>query len=83
MFPLDGEYEFDVGLFRTNLDVIRGLEHPHELEIAVDGRRVFLGGVGGEHEAESAHGTTITERSDATDARLHGSRAGRGRPATP
>src|SRR5262249_4565406 len=32
-FPLDGEYEFRVGLLRTNLDGIRGLEHPHLLEI--------------------------------------------------
>ena len=47
-FPLDGEYEFDVALFRNNLDVIRGLEHPHQLEIAVDGERVFLGAVGGD-----------------------------------
>ena len=69
VFPLDGEYEFDLGLFRNNLDVIRGLEHPHELEIAVDGRRVFLEGVGGEHEANRA-GTTINELSDSTDARL-------------
>ena len=30
-FPLDAEYEFQVGLFRTNLDAIRGLEHEHEL----------------------------------------------------
>ena len=69
VFPLDGEYEFDLGLFRNNLDVIRGLEHPHDLEIAVDGRRVFLEGVGGEHEANRA-GTTINELSDSTDARL-------------
>ena len=29
-------------LFRTNTEAIRGLEHPHQLEIAVDGERVFL-----------------------------------------
>jgi hypothetical protein len=69
LFPLDGEYEFDLGLFRNNLDVIRGLEYPHQIEIAVDGRRLFLGGVGGEHEANRA-GTTINELSDSTDARL-------------
>jgi hypothetical protein len=69
VFPLDGEYELDLGLVRNNLDVIRGLEHPHEIEIAVDGRRVFLGAVGGAHEANRA-GTTINELSDSTDARL-------------
>jgi hypothetical protein len=47
-FPLDGVYTFQVKLFRTNLDAIRGLEHPSQVEIAVDGRRVFLAAVGGE-----------------------------------
>jgi hypothetical protein len=69
VFPLDAEYELDVGLVRNNLDVIRGLEHAHQLEIAIDGRRVFLGGVGGEYEAHR-EGTTINELSDSTDARL-------------
>jgi len=50
VFPLDGEYELDLGLVRNNLDVIRGLEHTHQIEIAVDGRRVFLGSVGGEYD---------------------------------
>ncbi len=35
--PLDGEYQFQVRLFRTNLGTMRGLEHPHQLEISVDG----------------------------------------------
>jgi hypothetical protein len=69
-FPLEAEYEFQVGLFRTNLDAIRGLEHEHDLEIAVDGVRVLLVGVGGEHEPEFPPDTIITVRSDATDARL-------------
>jgi hypothetical protein len=68
-FPLDAEYEFNLGLIRNNLDMIRGLEHPHQIEISVDGRRVFLEGVGGSHEANRA-GTTINELSDSTDARL-------------
>src|SRR5690606_28666133 len=49
--------------------VIRGLEHPHQIEIAIDGRRVFLEGVGGPYEA-NREGTTINELSDSTDARL-------------
>ena len=68
-FPLDGEYEFRLSLWRNNLEGIRGLEHPHQLEITVDGERVFFETVGGEIE-EDRPGTTITERSDATDARL-------------
>ncbi len=69
-FPLDAEYEFQVGLFRTNLDAIRGLEHPHELEIAVDGVRVLLAPIGAGHEPEMPPDTIITDRADATDARL-------------
>ncbi len=67
-FPLDGEYEFRVGLLRTNLDGIRGLEHPHQLEISVDGDRLFLETVGG--DKENARTGTIAEKSDQTDARL-------------
>jgi len=69
IFPLSGEYEIRVSLLRTNLEAIRGLEHPHQLEITVDGERVFLETVGGDAE-NGRPGTTITERSDATDARL-------------
>jgi len=69
-FPLDAEYEFQVALFRNNLEGIRGLEHEHELEIAVDGVRVLLAPIGGKHEPEFPRDTIITVRSDATDARL-------------
>ena len=67
-FPLDGEYQFQVGLIRTNTEGIRGLEHTHQLEISVDGERVFLGAVGG--DAEKGAPGQVTARSDATDARL-------------
>jgi hypothetical protein len=67
-FPLDAEYQFQLALLRTNLEAIRGLEHPHQIEIAVDGERVFIGTVGG--DAEKGQTGSITERSDATDARL-------------
>src|SRR5688500_2227751 len=67
-FPLDGEYQFQVGLIRTNTEGIRGLELPHQLEISVDGERVFLGTVGG--DAEAGQKGVVTDKSDATDARL-------------
>lgn len=70
VFPLDATYEFDLTLFRNNLEVIRGLEHPHRIEIAIDGRRVFVEDIGGDAEA-NREGTTINELSDSTDARLH------------
>lgn len=68
-FPLDAKYEFAVTLTKDNLENIRGLEHMHQLEIAVDGERIFLADVGGAAE-EGRPGTTITERSEATEARL-------------
>jgi hypothetical protein len=67
-FPLDADYVFRVTLSRNNLELIRGLEHTHQLEISVDGERIFLGAVGG--HAEDGQTGSVMERSDATDARL-------------
>jgi mono/diheme cytochrome c family protein len=59
--PLDGEYQFQVRLFRTNLGTMRGLEYPHQLEISVDGERVHLASFGGDKEiAASSENPTIT-----------------------
>jgi mono/diheme cytochrome c family protein len=83
-FPLDGVYQLNLTLFRNNLEAIRGLEHPHQVEISVDGERVFLGTVGAltaqapqavvapvaDGETEAGQGASITDRSDAVDARL-------------
>jgi mono/diheme cytochrome c family protein len=46
-FPLDGEYDFQVRLWRTNLSAIRGLEYPHDVELSVDGARILLATIGG------------------------------------
>src|SRR5262249_28060088 len=46
-FPLDGEYTFQVKLYRTNLNIVRGLQYPHEVEFTVDGQRVHLLTIGG------------------------------------
>ena len=45
--PLDGDYTFQVRLFRTNLGTMRGLEYPQHLEYTVDGEQVHLTGFGG------------------------------------
>jgi mono/diheme cytochrome c family protein len=59
--PLDGEYQFQVRLFRTNLGTMRGLEYPHQLEISVNGERVHLASFGGDKEiASSSDNPTIT-----------------------
>jgi mono/diheme cytochrome c family protein len=47
VLPVDGEYQIQVRLYRTNLGVMRGLENPHQLEVSVDGERVHLGSFGG------------------------------------
>jgi hypothetical protein len=68
VFPLDGEYELNVNLLRTNLEWMRGVEMPHQLEMSIDGERVFLGTVGGPDDL--ALMSNPTDGSDAIDARL-------------
>ena len=64
--PLDGEYQFQVKLFRTNLGTMRGLEFPHQLEISVDGQRVHLAAFGGDKDvtASSDNPTTTGDEID-------------------
>ena len=52
-FPLDGKYIVKVVLARNTVDVIRGLEEAHQIEILVDGARVFLASVGGTSDTEA------------------------------
>jgi hypothetical protein len=68
-FPLDGEYTFQSKLYRTNLNIVRGLESPHHVEFAVDGRRILLATVGGKDDL-AAMFQKPTETGDAADARL-------------
>jgi Protein of unknown function (DUF1592)/Protein of unknown function (DUF1588)/Protein of unknown function (DUF1587)/Protein of unknown function (DUF1585)/Protein of unknown function (DUF1595)/Cytochrome C oxidase, cbb3-type, subunit III len=68
-FPLDAEYGLQIKLFRTNLNAIRGTEFPHQLEVTVDGARVFFDTVGGERDATAVFNNP-TNASDAIDARL-------------
>ena len=50
IFPLDGEYEFQVRMWRTNLSAIRGLEYPHDVELSLDGARLLLATIGGDDD---------------------------------
>jgi len=68
-FPLDGDYVFQVKLYRTNLNIMRGLEYAHEVEFAVDGRRVYAATIGGPDDLASLFDKP-TDTSDAVDARL-------------
>jgi Protein of unknown function (DUF1592)/Protein of unknown function (DUF1588)/Protein of unknown function (DUF1587)/Protein of unknown function (DUF1585)/Protein of unknown function (DUF1595)/Cytochrome C oxidase, cbb3-type, subunit III len=67
-FPLDAEYTFTVKLFRTHHGVVRGLEHPNQLEIAVDGERIHTAQVGGDADLAALYENEALA-SDAIDPR--------------
>jgi hypothetical protein len=68
-FPLDGEYEFQAKLYRTNLNIMRGLEFAHQVEFTAGGQRVHLVSIGGAADLASLF-EKPTETGDAVDARL-------------
>jgi hypothetical protein len=68
-FPLDGQYTFQAKLYRTNLNIMRGLESPHQVEIALDGRRIHLASLGGNADLASLF-QKPTDTGDEVDARL-------------
>ncbi len=68
-FPLDAEYEFDVFLVRNIVGYMTGLEWAHELEIAIDGQRVFLAQVGGEAD-NAMSDANMSAAANEIDARL-------------
>jgi mono/diheme cytochrome c family protein len=67
-FPLDADYVFTVKLFRTHHGVVRGLEHPNQLEITVDGERVHLATIGGDKDLAALYENEAIA-SDAIDPR--------------
>jgi hypothetical protein len=71
-FPLDGEYEFQVRLFRTNLSAIRGLEDRHQVELTLDGKRILLAEFGGDEDlvAVQRNPTDASDRLEATRFRV-------------
>jgi mono/diheme cytochrome c family protein len=46
-FPVDGEYAIRPRLYRETVNIIRGLEVAHDLEITFDGERILLARFGG------------------------------------
>src|SRR5215831_10638603 len=68
-FPVDGDYVFQAKLYRTNLNIVRGLENPHDIEFTVDGERVHIATIGGKEDLESLF-QKPTETGDAVEARL-------------
>jgi hypothetical protein len=68
-FPLDGDYEFSTFLLRNIVGYMPGLEYPHQLEITVDGVRIFLSHVGGEEDNKMMD-TNLGLAGNTIDARL-------------
>ena len=52
-FPLDGEYVIKVRLQRSESLYVRGIAEPHLLDVRLDGERLRLFTVGGEHKGKS------------------------------
>ncbi len=68
-FPLDADYEFNVVLLRNIVGYLTGMEFPHQLEVSIDGRRVFLAPVGGQEDLKLVD-TNLALAGDTLDARL-------------
>jgi len=66
-FPVDGDYEFQVRLYRTNLSAIRGLEDPHDLELTLDEESILRASIGGEKDLIGLQ-TNPTDTSDVLEA---------------
>jgi hypothetical protein len=49
-FPVDGEYVVKLRMWRNTFDLMRGMEDPHEIEIAMDGVRLTSVTVGGRED---------------------------------
>jgi hypothetical protein len=68
-FPVDGEYVISPKLYRETVNIIRGLETPHDLEITFDGERVLLARFGGADD-ELANYLNPTPAGDEIDRRF-------------
>jgi len=66
VFPVDGDYEVQIRLFRTNLSAIRGLEDRHRLELTLDGERILLAALGGDDDLIALQANP-TDASDALE----------------
>jgi mono/diheme cytochrome c family protein len=68
-FPLDAKYDFSVALLQNIVGYVTGLEWPHQLEITIDGARVFLAPVGGDEDNKMSD-ANLGVAKDTLDARL-------------
>jgi hypothetical protein len=52
-FPVDGEYVISPRLYRETVNIIRGLELEHDLEVTLDGQRIVLARFGGPKDEQA------------------------------
>jgi mono/diheme cytochrome c family protein len=52
-FPVDGEYVISPRLYRETVNIVRGLELEHDLEVTLDGERVVLARFGGPKDEQA------------------------------
>jgi len=70
-FPVDGDYEFQLRLWRTNLSAMRGLQDPHQVEISLDGERILLATIGGDEDLVKLQKNPTATSDEIEAARLH------------
>jgi cytochrome c551/c552 len=70
-FPVDGDYEFQLRLWRTNLSAMRGLQDPHQVEITLDGQRILLATVGGDEDLVNLQKNPTATSDEIEATRLH------------
>jgi hypothetical protein len=70
-FPVDGDYEFQLRLWRTNLSAMRGLQDPHQVEITLDGQRILLATIGGDEDLVRLQKNPTATSDDIEATRLH------------
>jgi mono/diheme cytochrome c family protein len=68
-FPLDGEYDFQTRLYRTNLNIPRGLQYASQFEISIDGKPVHRVTIGGTDDLAKMFDAP-TDTGDAVEARM-------------
>ncbi len=70
-FPVDGDYEFRVQMWRTNLSAMRGLQDRHQVEVTLDGERILLATIGGDEDLVKLQKNPTATSDEIEAARLH------------
>ena len=70
-FPVEGDYLIKPKLWRTSLgEQVRGLQYPHDVEVAIDGEQIHLATIGGPADFEAGVNMAQGTAAAAMDERL-------------